>query len=76
MPWKIEEGYAGCRGYAVVNTTNMSVDGCHPTYNNAYDHLRALYANEPEKATGDNRDWSNTAFTTPKRSGYGQWRER
>jgi hypothetical protein len=49
MPWNIKQGAAGCKGYAVVKETGELV-GCHPTKSAASAHLKALYANEVEKA--------------------------
>jgi hypothetical protein len=45
MPWKIEQGAAGCKGYAVVKEGGELV-GCHPSRSRALAHMRALYASE------------------------------
>ena len=50
MPWEIKHGAAGCKGYAVVTQSDGKLVGCHPTKGAAAAHLKALYANEVEKA--------------------------
>jgi hypothetical protein len=47
MPWKVEEGTAGCRGFAVVKEGGELV-GCHPSRSRAEAHMRALYASEAD----------------------------
>jgi hypothetical protein len=47
MPWKIEQGAAGCKGYAVVKEGGELV-GCHPSRSRALAHMRALYASESD----------------------------
>lgn len=48
MPWKIEEGVAGCKGFAVVKEGSGELVGCHPSKSRASAHLRALYASEAD----------------------------
>ena len=43
MPWKVEQGAAGCKGFAVVNDKG-ELKGCHPSKSRAAAHQRALYA--------------------------------
>lgn len=50
MPWKIKQGAAGCKGYAVVKESDGSLVGCHPTQGAAMAHMKALYASEVNKA--------------------------
>jgi hypothetical protein len=56
MPWNVREGYNGCRGWAVVNTSTQEVVGCHPNDEDAQAQVRALYANEAVKV------WDGSAF--------------
>jgi hypothetical protein len=48
MPWKIEENYKHCRGYAVVKQPDGSISGCHTTLDSAQAQMRALYSSEGE----------------------------
>ncbi len=48
MPWKIEENYKDCRGYAVVKQPDGSISGCHTTLDSAQAQMRALYSSEGE----------------------------
>ena len=48
MPWKITDKAPGCSGYAVVKEGTNEVVGCHKTKADAENHLKALYASEPE----------------------------
>jgi hypothetical protein len=48
MPWQIEQGAAGCKGYAVVKEDNKELVGCHASKSAAVAHLRALYASEAD----------------------------
>ena len=50
MPWRIEEGYEDCSGYAVVKEDDNSIAGCHETKEEAEAQIAALYANESEMA--------------------------
>jgi hypothetical protein len=50
MPWNIKRGAAGCSGYAVVKEDTGELVGCHESESKAKAHMRALYANEVEKA--------------------------
>lgn len=55
MPWHIVEGHEGCpedRPWAVVKDDDGKVVGCHPSEQDAKDHLAALYANEDEEPEG------------------------
>lgn len=47
MPWKVEQGVAGCKGFAVVKEGGELV-GCHPSKSRAEAHMRALYASEAD----------------------------
>jgi hypothetical protein len=47
MPWKIKQGVAGCKGFAVVKEGGELV-GCHPSQSRAAAHMRALYASESD----------------------------
>lgn len=47
MPWKIKQGAAGCKGFAVVKESGELV-GCHPSKSKATAHMRALYASEAD----------------------------
>jgi len=51
MPWHVEQGTAGCDGWAVVKDADGSVAGCHPTEADALAQVAALYAQEPDMAT-------------------------
>jgi hypothetical protein len=48
MPWKVEQGVAGCKGFAVVKETTGELVGCHPSKSRALAHLKALYASESD----------------------------
>jgi hypothetical protein len=43
MPYKIQQGAAGCKGFAVLNDRG-ELKGCHPSESRAAAHMRALYA--------------------------------
>ena len=43
MPYKVEQGVAGCKGYAVVNDKG-ELKGCHSGRSAALAQMRALYA--------------------------------
>lgn len=43
MPYKVKQGAAGCKGFAVVNDKG-ELKGCHPGKSAAMAHMRALYA--------------------------------
>lgn len=47
MPWHVEQGAAGCAGWAVIADADGSLAGCHPTQADADAQVAALYANEP-----------------------------
>lgn len=47
MPWKVEQGAAGCKGFAVVKESGELV-GCHPSKSRAMAQMRALYASEED----------------------------
>lgn len=47
MPWKVKQGVAGCKGYAVTKESGELV-GCHPSKSRAEAHMRALYASEAD----------------------------
>ena len=48
MPWKIKQGVAGCKGFAVVKEGSGELVGCHPSKSRATAHLRALYSSEAD----------------------------
>ena len=48
MPWKIKQGAAGCKGFAVVKEGSGELVGCHPSKSRATAHLRALYSSEAD----------------------------
>lgn len=51
VPWHVEKGHPDCPdGFAVVKDSDASVEGCHPTRDEAVAQLRALYAQEPMTA--------------------------
>ena len=50
MPWKVDQGAAGCKGYAVVKEDTGELVGCHASKTAATAHMKALYANVTEKA--------------------------
>lgn len=50
MPWHVEQGVAGCAGWAVVKDADGSLAGCHPTEQAALEQVAALYAQEPDMA--------------------------
>lgn len=59
MPWKIKQGAAGCKGFAVVKESGELV-GCHPSKSRAMAHMRALYASE-----ADSKKVKKTILTNP-----------
>lgn len=50
VPWHVEQGVAGCDGWAVIKDLDGSLAGCHPTEAAAMEQVGALYANEPDMA--------------------------
>ena len=55
MPWHIEDDNPDCAGFAVVKDADGSIAGCHDTKDDADQQMAALYANEPEAASRDQR---------------------
>lgn len=54
MPWHVERGNSACPdGWAVVKDADKTVEGCHPSRDEAVTQLRALYANEPMTAADE-----------------------
>lgn len=47
LPWHVEQGAAGCAGWAVIKDLDGSLAGCHPTEQAAMEQVAALYAQEP-----------------------------
>lgn len=54
LPWHIEYGNAECDDdqWAVVQDSDGSVAGCHPTRADAVSQMQALYANDPQLPDG------------------------
>ena len=50
MPWHVEQGAAGCAGWAVIADADGTLAGCHPTQADADAQVAALYAQEPNMA--------------------------
>lgn len=50
MPWHVEQGAAGCAGWAVIKDADGSLAGCHPSQAEAMAQVAALYAQEPTMA--------------------------
>ena len=42
MPWKVKQGAAGCKGYAVVKEGTNELVGCHDSETKAKAQMRAL----------------------------------
>ena len=54
VPWHVERGNSACPdGWAVVKDADKTVEGCHPSRDEAVTQLRALYANEPMTAADE-----------------------
>ncbi len=61
MPWRVTSGDSKCpdsKPFAVVNTEDGDVRGCHETRQAAIKQLRALYVNVPEGRPKDIAEWS------------------
>lgn len=63
MPYKIES--RGPRFCVVKDDDSHETMGCHDTRDQAGDHLRALYANEPEAEVADLMNESFGAAADP-----------
>lgn len=59
MPWRVgsADSCPASKPFAVVNTEDGDVRGCHPTRKAAIQQLRALYVNVPEARPKAVADW-------------------